>query len=563
MKKILLLIALCGVLVNTYSINITGEALLDNSADHSGIKIEFIPESPSAQSATTFSNENGSFSVELLAGIYTVEYSKTNYQTYLLEDPVLFSGDSQLASVTLSSEPLNLVSGDVYGTWKVEDGAYSVAGNINVPSGRTLTIEPGVEIRFSGNYKINIYGKLIASGTPAQNIVFTSGKSAPAAGDWEGIFIYGSEISKIEHAILEYGGSEENSKAIVNVENLGKLQIYNCVVRYSDRGGIYVQFGAQAWIKDNYVSDMSRGILCNANSTAEITSNTAENCNFYGLCGSSEDAVIKYNSAFDCAVGIMSESNLTISYNLLYNNESGVYPRYGNPNFENNTFYGNTYGVELYDDENRTVNIEQNIFVNNNYAIYKPTDRTSIPESISFNVFFNNSRVFNGYIMGLGQLITTNHNGDDSDAYYNLLDNPEFTSSDTNNDQFLELMPSSIAIDAGNPNQTDEDGSIVDIGAKVFASTVTRITQKQNSESKAFYAFFDRTNDFLVLKRDASQKGFFQVKIFSMTGRQVYSENINQAFSTKISLSRFPGGVYLVSILNNNGEFVFSKKVLK
>jgi hypothetical protein len=49
-----------------------------------------------------------------------------------------------------------------------------VNGHITVPLGSTLTIEPGVVVRFTGKYKFIVYGSILAVGTPTQRIVFTT-----------------------------------------------------------------------------------------------------------------------------------------------------------------------------------------------------------------------------------------------------------------------------------------------------------------------------------------------------------------------------------------------------
>ena len=51
--------------------------------------------------------------------------------------------------------------------------------------GVTLTIEPGVEVRFDGDKGMVVEGQLIATGNDALPIVFTSNALAPASGDWK------------------------------------------------------------------------------------------------------------------------------------------------------------------------------------------------------------------------------------------------------------------------------------------------------------------------------------------------------------------------------------------
>src|SRR5688572_14157971 len=69
-------------------------------------------------------------------------------------------------------------------TWNLAGSPYIVTGNALVSSGYTLTIEPGVVVKFNTDKALQIDGELIAIGTAANRITFTSNQAAPAAGDW-------------------------------------------------------------------------------------------------------------------------------------------------------------------------------------------------------------------------------------------------------------------------------------------------------------------------------------------------------------------------------------------
>lgn len=83
----------------------------------------------------------------------------------------------------------------------------------------TLTIEPGVELQFDPETylrvgvgsasRIDYPGALVAVGTAASPIVFTSSKENPAAGDWSGVVFNGSNsTNRLEHLRIEYAGGE-------------------------------------------------------------------------------------------------------------------------------------------------------------------------------------------------------------------------------------------------------------------------------------------------------------------------------------------------------------------
>jgi N-acetylneuraminic acid mutarotase len=78
-------------------------------------------------------------------------------------------------------------------TWTVANSPYHVVGTITLPSGNTLTIEPGVDVLFDADVQFVIEGSLNAVGTETDSIRFA--KSTAAA--WGGIRFYGSGSSTI------------------------------------------------------------------------------------------------------------------------------------------------------------------------------------------------------------------------------------------------------------------------------------------------------------------------------------------------------------------------------
>ncbi len=62
-------------------------------------------------------------------------------------------------------------------TWEKSLSPYLLTGDVQVPSDVTLTIEPGVEVQYSGAYEILVQGSIIANGTSQDSIIFTSTSS--------------------------------------------------------------------------------------------------------------------------------------------------------------------------------------------------------------------------------------------------------------------------------------------------------------------------------------------------------------------------------------------------
>lgn len=77
-------------------------------------------------------------------------------------------------------------SGGIYNdvTWTQANSPYIINGNVVVFPGNTLTIEPGVEVRFDGPYEIEARGILMAIGNASDSIRFTSNSVNPGSSRW-------------------------------------------------------------------------------------------------------------------------------------------------------------------------------------------------------------------------------------------------------------------------------------------------------------------------------------------------------------------------------------------
>ena len=82
-------------------------------------------------------------------------------------------------------------AGEVNGVWTKQSSPYLIKGDINIPAGNTLIIQPGVKVEFQGPYKINVQGSINAPGTIKDSIIFTvtdtTGFSKGNIQGWNGI----------------------------------------------------------------------------------------------------------------------------------------------------------------------------------------------------------------------------------------------------------------------------------------------------------------------------------------------------------------------------------------
>ncbi len=94
-------------------------------------------------------------------------------------------------------------------TWTAADGPYHVTGNVNIPAGRTLTIEPGTTLFLDASVGFTIHGRLVAQGTEYRRIRFT--RLPGTTTQWAGFQIPDSKQDNIiAYADLEFGGSRSH-----------------------------------------------------------------------------------------------------------------------------------------------------------------------------------------------------------------------------------------------------------------------------------------------------------------------------------------------------------------
>lgn len=275
-----------------------------------------------------------------------------------------------------------VVSGDVSGVWDLVGSPYWVEGDLVVGAAVTLAIDPGVEVRFRGPYRLLVEGLLAVAGTESDSVIFTWDQPL-AAHEWRGIRLIGANSASllqycriervrsatnypdvrggaiycegcspsIRHCLLQHNTSHNsNSNGMgggVACVEAGPL-IESCVIRQNqaDSGGgiATIEYGS-AIIRNNVISENTApysggGIYAGVRSSPTIENNLILENRAYGWGGG---GITLWNWY------AMNHISKTVRNNVVAANYTsaaggGFYIRYDYSVLENNTVADNTAG---------------------------------------------------------------------------------------------------------------------------------------------------------------------------------------------------------------------------
>jgi hypothetical protein len=185
------------------------------------------------------------------------------------------------------------VAGEVSGVWK-KGGTYTVTDHIQVPEGKTLTIEEGVTVLFSDSLikpEVVLKGNLYSMGTTENPVKFTVPDawkiSKNEFGNLWGGLIAGPNTAEVllQYTVLEYGGAVttesspsvkaglykaeagEHVPALYYPNVNGKLVVVNSLIRNFNEDGFYIE-GGKVILANNvfYTTGISGGDAINIKS---------------------------------------------------------------------------------------------------------------------------------------------------------------------------------------------------------------------------------------------------------------------------------------------------------
>lgn len=273
----------------------------------------------------------------------------------------------------------HILSGEVSGTWNIDDSPYIIDGNINVPEDNLLTINPGVEIYFSDFFFFRIYGILHAEGSLSDTITFSIINPPALAGS---IHFIDSDITLQYSSFVKYCRFDPG---FIGFQNSSNVRVENCVI--TNGFGVSCENSSPEFINviinNNFKEPDGGGILCSDNSNP-IFQNT----------------IISNNTADECGGGIYCESSYPSFDNVqIFDNYSlvgaGIYCDNSNPVFSNvdiSNNHADIYGGGIYFYNSSNVEIEiSNLSLTFNEAHYGGGLSSSGNKIIIYDTIINNN----------------------------------------------------------------------------------------------------------------------------------------------------------------------------
>lgn len=292
----------------------------------------------------------------------------------------LFSGSAVAATPLRYAGEVTLWQDTVWTEEVLVDGILTVAPGV------TLEIRPGTVVRFTpfdsngdgiGEHELFVQGTLLALGSAAQPILFTSTAAGAGPGNWGALNLMADAAeSRLEHCTVEYayrGFHAHFSRALLR----------ESIFRHNTRG---LQFQeSQVTMERCQIVDNLNGLQFR-DSEVHIKDSTVAR-NYWGLRG-----VVSHGSISGCRFeanlinGVnLRDANFTIRGCRLSGNRKGLYLQGSGGEVSGNTIVGNSeHGILL---EKSDLTLRDNHIAGNGRAGLKTIDSRG---EINNNVFLDN-----------------------------------------------------------------------------------------------------------------------------------------------------------------------------
>lgn len=224
------------------------------------------------------------------------------------------------------------------------DYIYVLVGNVGIPEGVTLTIQPGTKVLFRGNYPLQVEGTLVARGTPENNILFSFDQSSDMSlpGD------------RPEFIGIEFVGSDGSDSVI-------ELSEFHDVVVHTGEASPLIQY-----------NHFYGGAIKAEGGVPVVQHNVLEEGYIDFMHPQGGDVRIMHNQVMGSSIGVsvwgFRENSIAISNNLIDGATEGlrVCTRGGEKiQITQNTFRGNDHAIMLCPGRSLEMSVDIRITGNN------------------------------------------------------------------------------------------------------------------------------------------------------------------------------------------------------
>ncbi len=173
--------------------------------------------------------------------------------------------DGGTTTTTTTTEENTILEGRIIANRTLKAGyTYKLRGLVYVTNGAILTIEPGTkivgELNRNGALIITRSSKIIADGTEAKPIIFTSEAATPQRGDWAGVVLLGNAPNNSSFNGVDGVGEIEGG--VNNSDGLG-LYGLGATSNLADNSGIMryvrIEYAGYAFLPDKEINGLTFG----------------------------------------------------------------------------------------------------------------------------------------------------------------------------------------------------------------------------------------------------------------------------------------------------------------
>ncbi|HAW52602.1 MAG TPA: hypothetical protein DCX54_09800 [Flavobacteriales bacterium] len=431
------------------------------------------------------------------------------------------------------------VSGSIVSnaTWTKANSPYIVTGNIAVFAGVSLTIEPGVEVRFNSSTQIEFRdnASLYANGTITDSITFTSNQSNPQMNDWLGLDLQLIDVFEFSYARLEYAETGIEGQGLSYPTSNIKIEHSRFYRNKVALDIVYHRFISVCSFIENRVGITEVG-------EGSVISDCSFIQNYEGIQGSGASNPSTVRSSDFCGNHIGMSGVDSVIVCTIVNNDTGIAGQ-RNAYWLDNVIAFNHLGFEA-GLKNGDVLQGSFVFKNNVGGAftfvsggYQFTDFT-ICENTLYDAIAVNSFKFN--LSGICWCST------DSSVIANKI----YDGYDNVSLGLINFMPFTSCNSSALPS--DPDTNCNDIGTDIEHIGI-------QETSNLIYPNPASNQVTLVFE----QKGKGLVQIFRNDGVLVYRIQVNDSMrQLKIDVSGIPDGLYILKVVQNDGGTSMNKLIV-